>query len=268
VAIDDDGLVRTEPVVVAVALAACGRIDFGASTTIDARELGDARTADASTPGDADQVVVIVSDDFGRSIASDWGSADVGGAWSVFNPDGSTVSVDAGHGEIAMTSATGYADCHVASAIALDTETRVVAAFDRLPTTGSYTATVSARWSANGTDYRLHLDVLAGGSAATYIDEAAGGTYVDIQDGTVPFTVTASSGVAMSLVATGASPTVLCGKVWPANAAEPSACTVSVQDSTPALQVPGISYLDTYDTDDTPPTFSFSTFRFLRVGAE
>lgn len=267
-AIDDDGLVRTEPVVVAVALVACGRIDFGASSSADARQLGDARMADASAPGDAGDAVVIVSDDFGRSIASDWGSADIGGAWLVFNPDGSTMSVGAGHGEVAMTSATGYADCHVASTTALDTETRVVAAFAQLPATGSYTATVSARWIANGTDYRLHLDVLAGGSAATYIDEAAGGPYVDIQDGTVPFTVTAGSGVAMSLVATGASPTTLCGKVWPANAAEPSACMVSVQDSTPELQVPGISYLDTYDTNDTPPTFSFSTFRFLRVGAE
>lgn len=74
--------------------------------------------------------------------------------------------------------------------------------------------------------------------------------------------------MALSLVATGSMPTTLCGKLWLAAAAEPSACTVSVQDSTPELQGPGLSYLIGYDGGDTPPTISFATFRFLRVGPE
>jgi hypothetical protein len=46
------------------------------------------------------------------------------------------------------------------------------------------------------------------------------------------------------------------------------ACTVTAQDSTPALQVPGISHLVAYDANDVPPTVSFGAFRYLRVGSE
>jgi len=217
---------------------------------------------------DAEDDVVLVSDDFGRSIASGWGSADIGGAWDVFNPENGSVSVGAGHGTVALSTTTAYADFHVPSTTALDVETSVIASFDPIPTTGSYTATISVRWVANGTDYRLHVDVLANGSADVYIDRATGSGYTDIADGTSTIVATAGAGLALSVRATGASPTTLCGKLWLAGSAEPSTCTVSTQDSTPALQVPGLSYIDTYDTNDVPPTISFSTFRYLRVGPQ
>jgi hypothetical protein len=41
---------------------------------------------------------------------------------------------------------------------------------------------------------------------------------------------------------------------------------VSVTDSTQDLQVPGTSYLVTYDSGAAAPTVSFGAFRFLRVG--
>jgi large repetitive protein len=260
--IDDDGEVRA---VIAIALVACGRIDFGATGSGDASS-GDASSGDGPA-ADANDAVVIVSDDFGRSMAGGWGSADVGGLWLDYNPDNSTIGVGSGRGSVGLTSTTGYADLHVPSTTALDTETRVVVSFDQIPTTGSYTATLSARWVANGTDYRLHADVLAGGALDVYIDRGSG-SYVEIAAGNTNLVASADVGVAMSFVATGASPTTFCGKVWLANSSEPTACTVSGQDSTPELQVPGISYVDTYDTDDTPPTVSFATFRFLRVGPE
>ncbi len=251
-------------IVSAVVLVACGRIDFG---RVGDANIGDTNNSDAAI-GDAEDDVVLVSDDFGRSIASGWGSADVGGAWLVFNPESSGVSVGAGHGDIAMSTTTAYADCHVVSTTALDTETSAIVSFDHVPTSGSYTVTISARWVANGTDYRIHLDVLANGSLDVYIDRATGSGYSDIEDGTSAIIVTAGAGLALSLRATGASPTTLCGKLWLAGSAAPSACTVSTQDSTPQLQVPGISYIDTYDTNDMPPTVSVATFRYLRVGPQ
>jgi hypothetical protein len=110
--------------------------------------------------------------------------------------------------------------------------------------------------------------MLAGGSLDVYIDRATGSGYTDIADGTSPIIANAFTGLALSLRATGATPTTLCGKLWLAGSAEPSTCTVSTQDSTPQLQMPGLSYLDTYDTNDTPPTISFATFRYLRVGPQ
>jgi len=242
----------------AVAFAACGRIDF--------QSARDARIADASA-ADAFPAVVIVSDDFDRSVGSGWGSADIGGVWFVFNPDASAVSVAPGKGSVAIAGTSGYADFHVTSTTALDTETSAIVSFDRLPATASYTATLSARWVADGTDYRFHVDVLAGGALDVFLESGSGSGYVTLQTGSTTTTLAAGDGLALALDAIGASPTMLCGKLWLAGSPEPSACTVTVQDSAPALQVPGISYLVTYDSGDPPPTVSFATFRYLRIGS-
>jgi hypothetical protein len=82
-----------------------------------------------------------------------------------------------GRGNVALASTSGYADFHVVSTTALDTDTRAAVSFDRLPATGSYTATVSARWVADGTDYRLHVDVLAGGALDLLIEASGGSGY-------------------------------------------------------------------------------------------
>ena len=250
---------------VIVAVAACGRIDFGGAASIDAQTIADAAVAgdDAATD------VVLVSDDFGRSVGSAWGNADIGGAWDVFIRNSSaTVSVGSGHGNATLTTAVGYADFHVVSATALDTETRAIVSFDQLPTTGFYTAAVSARWVADGIDYRLHVDVSAGGALDVLVESGSAAGYATIQTAMTPIVATAGAGLAMSLVALGATPTTLCGKLWLSDTSEPSACTITAQDSTAALQVPGISYLIAYDTNGAPPTVSFATFRYLRVGSE
>jgi hypothetical protein len=252
-----------------VGLAACGRIGFGAADTGDVRPADAARgdVTDATGPAaDAAIAVVLVSDDFARTVGSGWGSADVGGTWEVFNPDSSTVSVGDGRGNVALASTSGYADFHVVSTTALDTDTRAAVSFDRLPATGSYTATVSARWVADGTDYRLHVDVLAGGALDLLIEASGGSGYTTLIEQTPAIAATADTPLELALYATGASPTALCGKLWLASAAEPSACTISIDDSTPVLQVPGISYLVSYDTGGAAPTASFGTFRFIRIG--
>ena len=244
-----------------IALAACGRVGFQSTA-------GDApiRVADAPSSPDAPISVVLASDDYARTVASGWGNADVGGTWEVYNPDNSTVDVGSGHGNVAMTSTTGYVDAHVMSGSAVDAETRVIVSFDQVPTTASYIAAVSVRFVAVGTDYRLQLDVFAGGSAEVHLERGSAGTYTALDNPTSSPTVTPNAGVALSVRATASSPTTLCGKAWLATTAEPSACTVTVTDSTSELQTSGTSYLITYDNGDAPPTVSFSTFRYLQVG--
>jgi hypothetical protein len=166
-----------------------------------------------------------------------------------------------------MSSTTGYADFHIVGTTALDAESRVIVSFNQVPATGSYTAALSVRWVMDGTDYRLHVNVLAGGSVDVLIERGSSATYDTLAAGTSTIAVTPNAGLALALQATGASPTTLCGKLWLASMAEPSACTVSVQDSTSQLQVPGISYLVTFDTGAATPTVSFATFRYLRTGA-
>jgi hypothetical protein len=259
---DDEGVSRgTHVVTLAAALGACGRIGFSNLST-------DAGSGDATSSDAAFTPVLLGSDDFGRTLASGWGNADLGGVWYVFNPQNNALSVGSGHGNVAMAATIAYPDFHVVTATALDAQTRAIVSFDRVPTTGSYAAMVSVRWVASGTDYRLHVDVLPGGSIDVFIERGNGTGETTLANGTSAITVTPGTGVELSLVATGVSPTTLCGKLWLEGSAEPSACTVSVQDSTAALQVPGLSYLTTNVSGSAAPTLSFSTFRYLRIGPQ
>ena len=246
-------------------VAACGRIGFGNVGPNDGPSdvvRGDGRE-DAI---DAGISVVLVSDDFERTVANGWGSADIGGPWEIFNPDTSAVDVSDGRGHVALSGASGYADFNVKGTAARDTDTSATVSFDTVPATASYTATVSARWVMDGTDYRLHVDVLSGGALDVLLEAGGSDGYTTLATATTSIVVTANTTLGLSLYATGASPTALCGKLWLATAAEPSACTVSVTDSTQDLQVPGTSYLVTYDSGAAAPTVSFGAFRFLRVG--
>jgi hypothetical protein len=244
-------------------LSACGRLGFSDLGLGD----GDARVGDASG-ADAFAAVLLGSDDFGRTLASGWGTADLGGTWSVYNPNNAALSVGSGHGKVAFSTTLADADFHLVTATALDGETRAIVSFDRVPTTGSYSGIVSIRWVTNGNDYRFHVDVLVGGSVQPFLEVGNASGYTNIATGTSTITVTANAGVELSVTATGASPTTLCGKVWLAGSAEPSACTASVQDSTPNLQLPGLSFLITQVNGTAAPTVSFSTFRYLRIGPQ
>jgi hypothetical protein len=255
---DYDRVVRGLGAAIAVMLG-CGRIGFdGANNAV-------AVDAPRDAPADAGIAVPIASDDFARAIASGWGNADLGGAWNIYNPDSSAVSVASGHGIVSLATTSAYADFHVPSADALDSETRAVVTFDTVPTSGSYTAAISVRWVTISTDYRLHLDVFAGGSASAYIEHGSAGGYAPLTS-PISTSVAPAAGLTLALRATGASPTRLCGKLWADGGAEPTTCTVSVSDSTTELQVPGSSYLITYNTNATAPTVAFAAFRFLRVG--
>jgi hypothetical protein len=130
------------------ALAACGRIGFdqAASSAGDAIAVGDGSNANVS---DAAISVTLVSDDFGRTVGSRWGNADVGGAWSFYTSTTCTASVNGGYGTITMTGSGSYVDLHVNSTTAIDTETRVTARVDQLPASGYYQVGVRERYVPN-----------------------------------------------------------------------------------------------------------------------
>ncbi len=241
----------------AYACAACGRIGFDGATA-----------ADAAAP-DAAIAVVLASDDFGRVMSGGWGSADVGGAWSVFNPPSSAISVVNSRADVRLSSGTAYVDAHLTGATALDVQTSAVVSFDAVPTSRSFHAAVSTRWVADTPDYRAHVELLAGGSADIYIEVGTAQLgYTTLANASAPIALDANVGLALSVTAIGADPTTVCGKAWLVADVEPSACTVSSTDGTAALQVPGSSYLITYGSGGPAPTVSFGTFRFLRVGPD
>jgi hypothetical protein len=237
-----------------VAASGCGRIGFGA--------IAD----DAWSGGD----VVLVSDDFGRALANDWGNADIGGAWQIYNPNGANVGVAGDHAFAALAAPNMYANFHVDSVTALDSEVRVVALFDQRPTSGFCDVLATIRWVASGTAYRLVAGLDPSGNVELRIQRGLSGTDTDLTSPIVALVgVAAGDRIALSLRSDEASPTHLCGRSWRDGSPEPASCTVMADDSSALLQVPGISYLEVNDgSSGTPTTVSFETFRFLRVGPE
>jgi hypothetical protein len=70
---------RTQVVVLAAALGACGRIGFANLTDGGVPGGGDASLGDATSSDAAFAAVLLGSDDFGRTVANGWGNADLGG---------------------------------------------------------------------------------------------------------------------------------------------------------------------------------------------
>jgi hypothetical protein len=249
----------------ATALGACGRIGFAPATS-SAGDAADVR--DGSNVSDAAISVALVSDDFGRSVGSGWGNADIGGAWFFYTVDNCTADVGGGYGNMTLSGTTAYADLHVSGTTARDTETRVTARFDQLPATGSYAIGVKGRWVRSVSSYWVQADVLASGAVNVSILSQATSTINTLATGTFGSSIGPNTDLTLSIIASGASPTTLCGRVWLASSPEPTACTVMAMDSTPQYQVPGISYLFANENDSTTPTVSFSTFRFTRIGPQ
>lgn len=256
-----------------IVATACGRVSFA--------ERGDAGDG-SGAPGDdgpaSDALddsmmppVALVADDFERAVGGGWGSAPIGGAWNVYNPDGASLGVAGGTGNVSVTAEPMYADFNVTSAAARDVETRFVVEYGRLPATGEYIVIAVARWVANSTAYDLRTSLLPDGSlsASLTYEPGTSGPIELTAPATVLTGVTPPEPIVLALRVTGASPTTLCGRIWRQADAEPLACTVSAQDSTAVLQAPGIAFLAMGVSAGTVPvTFSFDDFRYDRVGAQ
>ncbi len=158
----------------------------------------------------------LVSDAFDRTATGGWGTADLGGAWTVRGGN-SLFSVSGGAGKITQPSAralTTYADLEAISS----TSTRVDAVFslDKI-VEGQYVGVIGRRIGSDF--YGVRIKVEAGGAARLVLlqnSNAVGSSYV------VPgLTLTAGDKYVLSVEVTGTSPTTVKGKVWKQGATEP-----------------------------------------------
>ncbi|SDH23127.1 PKD repeat-containing protein [Microbacterium sp. 77mftsu3.1] len=198
----------------------------------------------ASTP--------LFSDDFSRTAATGWGTADVGGAWSLRSV-ASRYSVSNGSGNLILPKgATVYAD---AASVTAD-RVRVDATFsvDKLAE-GTYVAVTGRQVGADF--YVLRVRVSADGTARLFIlrnnSVAIGSSLV------LPFAIQPGQKYHAMFEVAGTSPTSLKAKVWAATGSEP-AWQREATDATAALQAPGrigvFGFLPSAVTND-PVTVSF-----------
>jgi hypothetical protein len=183
-------------------------------------------------------VGVLAADAFGRTVASGWGSAETGGAWSVNSA--AKFSVAAGVGRVAANAgSTLNASLGQVSSSAIDAQTSL--AVDKLPNQ-VLSATVAAR-VVGASLYGARVRVNPNGSVQLHV--MRDGTA--LSGGTLPgVTVAAGTRVRVRVQVEGTNPTVIRTRAWLVGAAEPSAWQYTATDATAALQAPGSFRLSTY----------------------
>lgn len=191
---------------------------------------------------------VLASDDFGRTLASGWGSADAGGAWTSAS-SASLFAVSGGSGSIIMKTAGSGPSIALNSVSSDDVDLQLTLALDKAPTGGGTYLSLAGRRVAGVGEYRGKVHVLAGGAvrvALTFVSTANVETAI-VGETTVPgLTVAAGDLTQLRLQVSASMPTTLRAKAWRSGATQPGGWLVSTTDARTGMQTPGSIGLSTY----------------------
>ncbi len=195
---------------------------------------GATATKTAQVTVTAPVVGVIAADDFNRTVTNGWGTADLGGAWTL-RGTASRFSVANGVGKIALPASaanTVYADLNGVSS----TNTRIDAVFsvDSL-VEGQYVALVGRR--VGSANYIARLRLQADGGVKLYLLQDGATSIAPVLQ--VPITIVPGEKYVVSMEVTGTSPTTVKAKVWKQSDAEPAAWQREGTNTLAALQAPG-----------------------------
>ncbi|CAI9406234.1 right-handed parallel beta-helix repeat-containing protein [Aestuariimicrobium sp. T2.26MG-19.2B] len=183
---------------------------------------------------------VLDSDAFNRTLSGTWGSSDGGNPWSL-SGGSSAFSVTGGYGMVSLNPA----DNRVATLPKIattSTSTTTTVAVGSLPTAGAASVTVIGR-QVSGSVYSARVRVGADGSARLLLlrDETQLGAAYGLAQKYV-----AGQQLNVKLQVSGAAPTTVRAKIWAAGQPEPSAWTLTAQDSTAVLQSAGTVGIKAY----------------------
>ncbi len=179
-------------------------------------------------------------DAFGRSVAGGFGSADLGGPWTLQGP-ASNFSVSGGVGRMnggAGATRAGYLE----QVSAVDQDIEAAVSLDRAITGNGAYVSLTGRRVSNGNDYRLKLQYRSNGTVGAFLERYSGGAQTQLTFvANIPgLTMAPNQVLRVRLQVVGTSSTLVRGKVWRDGTAEPAAWLVSANDAAPAaLQGPG-----------------------------
>ena len=202
------------------------------------------------------------ADSFGRTVANGWGTADLGGPWSLTG-SASAFSVTGATGRMVMPTAGSSFAAYLGGVSSSDTQVQVGVSLNQVQTGGgTYVLVIGRRFSSN-TDYRVKLHFMAGGAVTETLERVVSGTETALKTVTAPVTYTAGAVVQVQLQIIGTSPTTLRSMAWLRGTTQPTTWQATTTDNTSGLQVPGAVALLVYlsgSATNLPETAAFSTF--------
>jgi PKD repeat protein len=199
-------------------------------TVTDSAGATDVVTRDVTVSGPATNT--LASDDFERTLSAAWGTADVGGAWTL-RGQASRFSVSSGAGKVQVPDgATLSADLNAVSS----SSTKMTAEFsvDKL-LEGASIALVGRQTGTDAQRYIARLKLQADGKSLLYLMRPSA-TALQYKP-----TVTFVPGerYKLSLEVKGTNPTTLSTKVWKASDPEPAAWLGTTTDAAAGMQTAG-----------------------------
>ena len=180
----------------------------------------------------------LAADNFERTVANGWGTADVGGTWSVGWPasdysvsGGSAfMNVGAGSTRAALLNSVSTTTADISMKVSLDKEQIG---------SGTSLTVIGRRVSANS-DYRMQIRVRSDRQVEVQLIRIDSGAVSYLVGTRIPsFTYDPGDDLELRFQVNGTSPTQFRVKVWAGGTNEPSGWLLSRTDSASAIQVPG-----------------------------
>ena len=235
--------------------------DYSVKLTVGNAGGSDSRTRTVSVQAVA--VVPYAADNFGRTVSSGWGTADVGGNYTLAG-NASNFSVGNGVGSIVLPAAGANRAGLLNSVAQANVEILFRVRFDKVATGGNYFAYAICR--ANGTnEYRARLVLNSNGTVTVNASKLVSGSESPLG---APVVVSGLSQSANSWIwvrarVTGANPTTVSVRAWADGQSEPATWQFTATDSAATLQSAGgvglRAYLATGATN-APVTVSFDDY--------
>ena len=232
-------------------------------------------TDNLGTTGSTTQQVTVTApatyaaDSFGRTVTGGWGSADTGGAWTLFG-SASQYSVGNGSGVMALGAAGATARTQLRSVSAGDVDQTVQFSLDKLGNGGGTYVSLTSRDNGWNTMYRSKVWVKSTGVVVLSLTSLAT-TETTLAQSTVSG-VTLTPGVVLHVrfQTQGVSPTTLRARVWLDGTAEPTVWQLTATDSTAGLQTAGAVGIDTSlsgSATNAPVALSFDGYGAGTIGS-
>ena len=218
---------------------------------------------DGATDTETAQVTVtapafLARDDFSRSVSNGWGSADIGGAWTLSGP-AARWSVSGGRGLVSLNAGDGYT-AGLSSVSTTNSEVTLSVAPDKAATGGGQYVTVIGRRFSGTDGYRAKVLFSSTGAVTLYLTRVSSGTETVLSSGVVSgLTYSVGDRLELRLRVTGTNPTTVSARIWKSGTTEPASWTRTATDSTAAFQTAGSVALYFYASGSTtngPVVFS------------
>jgi PKD repeat protein len=186
---------------------------------------------------------VLARDAFARTVASGWGSADIGGTWSI-NGSASFYSVTEGQG--VMSLAPGLGPSTVVPAVSTTASNSLITvSLNKIGNGGgSYLGVIGRR--VGTAEYLGRVKVAATGAVFLQLTVLSGGAETLLGQLATGNTLAAGQQWQLRVEVMGAAPTTLRAKTWPTGTEEPTPWGVTATDATIGLQSEGSVGLRSY----------------------